>query len=221
VTLQASTFQSKPSARARRSSARYTDGIKGVNLTSKKIKVIKETRSQSYGELYIAYVNLMNMSKQFDEFISYELKLAALVMLCFSIEAFTNHIGEAIVEEWEKKTRGASPLIKLKILQKKLKIPMESDKDPFLGVASIMRWRNSVAHARSKEWYSEFEVDKGKEMEVQWNAENIEWKEFVFKTDIQDAGMKCKQVMAPIHQKCYGSMERFLTATSEHSDTIE
>jgi hypothetical protein len=49
-------------------------------------------------------------------------KLSALIMACFTIEAFANHIGKELFKSWDAIDRGISPMGKLKLFIEMKKI---------------------------------------------------------------------------------------------------
>jgi hypothetical protein len=117
---------------------------------SKKAHVDSEWTTYSYSHLYNgAYVLLEQAEKQ--EAGSFYLRLSAMVMCAFAIEAHMNHLGPMVVERWDTAVqKGLSVENKFKILSSVLRLPDEVHAALLDHINQIVRFRNKAAHATTE-----------------------------------------------------------------------
>lgn len=84
-------------------------------------------------------------------------RLAALLFLAFSAEAFVNHIGGKKYPEWWEEVERSPFRSKLKLLCVHLGVKLELDKRPFSTILQSMTRRNLLVHSRRDVF--EFTVD--------------------------------------------------------------
>jgi hypothetical protein len=174
------------------------------------VRVSKETTLQSYGEFYKAFVQLKS---RIDSTVPgwSSLKLAALTMAAFTIEAFANHVGHRLFQSWNHIERGMSPMGKLRMFIETLKIEMKYEEAPFNTVHGLMKWRNQVAHGRTESMSSSQIASRDTYDEVLGNMEIPYWKKYVLEADIETIQKDCTALMEQIHKKAFGNLHWFLT----------
>jgi len=97
-----------------------------------------------------------------------------LVFSAFSMEAFFNHLGSQLVEEWHKKERKLSKLKKLKFFSSKLKVEADFSSRPFISVIDVFKFRDLLAHGRTEVINQSEEVNLNKDDLNRYMIEN-EW----------------------------------------------
>lgn len=183
------------------------------------IHVTKETTVQSYGEFYGTFMQLkLRSDPKVQGWKSF--KLAALTMAAFSIEAFTNHVGQHLFQSWKHIERGMSPTGKLRMFIEMLKIKIKYEEAPFNTVHELMKWRNQIAHGTTKTYPSSEIATPDTYEEVLSKMEHADWEKYVLKTDIDRIDRDCKALMELIHKEAFGNLHWFL-AGSRHSGTAE
>jgi hypothetical protein len=93
-----------------------------------KIVIKKETTIQSYEEFWGAFLFLKKLIDQ--NVMDWRLKLSALIMACFAIEAFANHVGKNLFPSWNTIERGVSPIGKLKMFIEMKKMGIRYEEAP-------------------------------------------------------------------------------------------
>jgi hypothetical protein len=174
-----------------------------------KITIKKEITIQSYGEFWAAFLSL---KKGIDQNVigwSY-IKLSALAMACFTIEAFANHVGKHMLPSWDKIERGISPIAKLKLFNEMNKMRINYDNDPFNTVQKLMLWRNKVAHGKTEIKSTSHIALIHNYEEILNKIEQADWRKYVIEVDIEKIKTDCEELMKTIHQKAFGHLEWFL-----------
>jgi len=173
------------------------------------IKINKEITIQAYGEFWDAFQFLKELIDT-SQLGHSKIKLSALTMVCFSIEAFANHVGQHLFASWESIERSMSPIGKLKLFIEMLKIEINYGESPFNTVHELMKWRNKVAHGRT-------EISTSTHLETIENYDsllgqikNSNWKQYVLDIDINRIEKDCENIMKIIHEKAFGNLEWFL-----------
>lgn len=173
----------------------------------KNILISNETTIQAYGGFWEVFLHLKGQINTSNPGWS-KTKLAALVMACFTIEAFANHVGQHLYKSWENIERGVAPVGKLKLFIEMLKIDLDYDKAPFKTVSDLMKWRNKVAHGKTEIHKSTQSITVHDKLLDQ--SHNSDWKSYVLKTNINKIENDCKLTMEIIHNKAFGNLEWFL-----------
>jgi hypothetical protein len=205
--------------RPRRSTERYTDDQKIENNRKKALPQIKkprviltvkkETTVQAYGDFWDAFYFLK--SKQEEKVPGWsKLKLSALTMACFAIEAFANHIGSRLNEDWENNGAWDPPDVKLKKIIKDYNLNLDPGKPPFQTVIKIMKWRNKVAHGKTETFVTEHKASLETYDKLLGTIEKTKWQKFYFQADLDKIQSDCEKVMELIHKKTLKNMDWFL-----------
>lgn len=182
-----------------------------------KIRIKKETTIQAYGEFWDAFLFLKMKQEEKGKGWS-KIKLSAITMACFSIEAFANHVGQQLYSDWETCGKWNSPIDKLKKFIKRLGVDIKLGEPPFQTIDKIMGWRNKVAHAETKIFVSEHKVARENYDELLGVIRKTEWQEFYLSADLNKIEKDCKEVMEIIHRKAFKHLEWFLGG-ARHSTT--
>lgn len=183
------------------------------------IRIEKETTIQAYGEFWDAFLFLKMKQEEKVKGWS-KIKLSALTMACFSIEAFANHVGQQLYSDWETCGKWDSPLDKLKKFIKKLGVDIKFGEAPFQTIDRIMDWRNTVAHANTETFTSEHKAASENCDELLGVIGKTEWQKFYLSADLNKIEKDCKEVMEKIHRKAFKHLEWFLRGP-RHSATVD
>ena len=73
--------------------------------------------------------------------------LAALTFSAFAIESMGNTFGERIIPGWEDFER-LNPYAKLRLLAERLDVPYNKEKDPWVALRWLSKFRNAIAHPK-------------------------------------------------------------------------
>ncbi len=73
-----------------------------------------------------------------------------LVYSAFALEAFFNHIGQHLFDDWEETERKIPKYKKLKKIRKKLGINSDLKVEPYKSVRDVFNLRDSLAHGRTE-----------------------------------------------------------------------
>jgi hypothetical protein len=176
------------------------------------IVIEKETTIQSYGEFWGAFVFLKNSIDQNVMGWS-NLKLAALTMACFAIEAFANHVGKHLFPSWDTVERGVSPRRKLKMFIEMKEMGIKYEEAPFETVHNLMEWRNKIAHGKTEEKITSHTASVHNYDYLLNQIEQSDWKKYVLNVDIEKIEEDCKELMKAIHLKAFGHLDWFLVGS--------
>jgi hypothetical protein len=114
--------------------------------TVKKIKRVQERRFTAHHMLLHAARRALDDAER-GEPGSFYGELAALTFSALAIEALCNAIGDAVIDGWDD-FQNLSPTSKLRFLAEHLKVPYDKASEPWASAAWLVRFRNSIAHAR-------------------------------------------------------------------------
>jgi hypothetical protein len=173
------------------------------------IAIEKKATIQSYGEFWSAFLFL---KKTIDQNVMgwSHLKLSALTMACFAIEAFANHVGKHLFPSWNTIERGVSPIGKLKMFIEMKEVEIQYEQAPFNTVNVLMQWRNKIAHGRTEKIATSCTASDHNFEEKFYEIEQAEWRKYVIDVDIEKIARDCEELMKTIHLKAFGHLEWFL-----------
>lgn len=75
--------------------------------------------------------------------------LTALIFSALAFEAFANHIGQNVLEDWSSLKRKLSPYEKIKKIAKARNTKIDWNAKPYKSIPEIIKFRNAVAHAET------------------------------------------------------------------------
>jgi len=140
------------------------------------------------------------------------LKLSALTMACFAIEAFANHVGEHLFPSWNTIEKGVSPIGKLKMFIEMKEVKIQYEQAPFNTVNVLMQWRNKIAHGRTEKIKTSYTASDDNFEDLFYKMEQAQWRKYVIDVDIERIEKDCKELMETIHLKAFGHLEWFLAS---------
>jgi hypothetical protein len=120
-----------------------------------RLLVTKQRPVHSYAELWHASYCVLNVGLNNPAGCAWQF-LSSTVLTAFTFEAYLNHIGPRVLNDWEEKEK--LPLwSKFKHLRKALDVQFPQGKGarPLKTIAELFSFRNTLAHGRSCELTSE------------------------------------------------------------------
>ncbi len=108
-------------------------------------------RSYSFAYLLMAVHKAQGRVRREKRFHPFADCLSMLVFSAMALEAFVNHLGPKVFEEWKPLKQKLSPREKLQLIAEVRGIRIDWGSRPYQAVHEIIRFRNAVAHAESSE----------------------------------------------------------------------
>ncbi|HIP01876.1 MAG TPA: hypothetical protein EYN44_20070 [Marinobacter salarius] len=102
--------------------------------------------------------------------------MSVLIYSAFAMEAFFNHLGSHLSENWESEERKISKWQKFRDFNCQLNLSRDLDSRPYLSVFEAFNFRDYLAHGRTEEIKKE-EVVEISEDEVQFYMIGSKWME--------------------------------------------
>ena len=138
----------------------------------RKVKVDSQRNVITYAEFWHTSSYLLEMAKKVDEG-QYHLIMSSLVFKAFTIEAYFNHVGRKIFDDWKDVERNLSPKNKLDKISKKFEIKIDYGCRPWQLIDEIFTFRNDIAHGKSldivqSETVAQDKYDKGYDLKTEW-----------------------------------------------------
>ena len=93
-------------------------------------------------------------------------RISAVLFSAFAIEAHLNHIGEAKHPDWKNNERRMSRREKLTRLNSQFGIPLDFNKRPFQTFVDLFKFRDQLAHGKSKTEEKDYEYNGNSEDEL-------------------------------------------------------
>jgi hypothetical protein len=183
-----------------------------MDRETKNVKVETKTTIQSYGEFWETFLFLKSkIDKKVPGWNNY--KLSALIMACFTIEAFANHLGKKLFRSWDTIEKGVSPMGKLKLFIEMKGMGIKYQEAPFNTVHGLMKWRNLIAHGKTEKIATSHTASLHNYEELLRKIGQPEWAKYVIEVDIERIDKDCQELMETIHLKALGHLDWFLGKT--------
>ena len=122
--------------------------------TQSKVRVNKELKLITYAEHWHTAGCLLDRADQ-EKRGSYHQYLACITFTAFTLEAFLNHIGEELFEDWRDDLEQISVKGKMRIISDKLGLKVDYGEAPWQVVPELVALRNKVAHGKNERLYEE------------------------------------------------------------------
>ena len=124
--------------------------------------------------------------------------MSVLLLTAFTFEAYLNHLGDKTFKFW-KEIETVKVLDKYVIICKNLDFKPDESKRPYQTLKNLFRFRNSIAHGKSKR----LEIS----MDVHFNEDpsrhdpKEEWEKYCTLQNAKDAYQDIQQIIIELHQK--------------------
>jgi len=184
-----------------------------------KVIIEKETMVRPYGEFWGAFSFL---KKSINPNVKgwYHSKLSALMMSCFTIEAFANHIGKELFPSWDSIERGISAIGKLKMFIEMKGMEIKYQEAPFNTVYELMKWRNLIVHGKTETIKTSHTASLDDYEDLLTKIEQPGWLTYVTKVNIERIEKDCIELMETIYLKAFGNLDQFLFRTSQKGSAL-
>ncbi|MCZ6862919.1 MAG: hypothetical protein O7I42_22080 [Alphaproteobacteria bacterium] len=123
----------------------------------------------------------------------------ALVYSAFAMEAFFNHLGLHLVDDWEKQERKLSKYKKLMKFRNDLGITSDIKSEPYLSVSDAFDFRDLLAHGRT-ETIEKQEVLELSEEEAKRYMIDTEWMDFCTLDNAQRVFENIEKVITELYK---------------------
>ncbi len=137
-------------------------------MTSMKIhsqvRVNKELKLITYAEHWATAGCLLDRAAR-EKRGSYHQYLACITFTAFTLEAFLNHIGEELFEDWRDDLEQISVKGKMRIISDKLGLKVDYGEAPWQVVPELVAFRNKVAHGKNERLFEELILPLSKDDE--------------------------------------------------------
>ena len=133
---------------------------------SQKVKIEKKGEFDFSKELIHGSKVLLKHSVEGKVYGSFYSRMSSLILAAFSVEAFLNHVGNIIDEEWEgfDKKRIKDKLARINEI---LEIDTDFGKAPLQNIDELFKYRNMLAHGRLYENVKETLILNEDEVSIQ------------------------------------------------------
>lgn len=119
----------------------------------------------TYGWLWHASKSMLEAGKANQKGSAWQF-LSSCMLTAFTVEAFTNHVGQDLIVGWKKVERTTSPAEKLRLLAEQVGVDLgEDDARPMTTIHGLVRFRNSLAHGRTQALRPDEEIVKVTEVD--------------------------------------------------------
>lgn len=120
-------------------------------------------------------VNVLIMKTEQDPKGSYYTTMGSLLLTAFTFEAYCNHLGDKKIKFWSEIDR-ISIMNKYNVLCKEFQINSNFSKRPYQTLNTLFKFRDSIAHGKSKILKATKEVNAGDEPYM--HTPKAEWEEY-------------------------------------------
>lgn len=138
----------------------------------------QQTRTvNTYTYLYHCAIQSLAEAKEKEEGSFYRI-MTSLTFSAFTLEAFSNHVGEKLLDYWDNIER-ISPMDKQKVLHTHLKLKYDLSIRPLQTANNVFKFRNSIAHGKTEIISGEFFYKDYPELKPGEELVKTKWEEFV------------------------------------------
>lgn len=165
----------------------------------RKVKVEKERHVVTYAELWYACLNLLKRGQE-EEAGSYYQFMGSVVFAAFSLEAYLNHIGPKLFENWAPHER-LRPKEKLAVVAKEIDLQIEYGKRPWSIVKKLFSFRNDIAHGKSIKVVEAGAVPLAKYEDHMRELAKTDWEKLCTRRDAERTREDVEKMVRALHEK--------------------
>lgn len=164
----------------------------------RKIAISLEREVKTYTEMWHTSKCLLergieNPKGSFHQF------MASLVFTAFTLEAYLNHIGPKLFDNWHDLER-LKPCEKLNTVLEKLQINTDYGKRPWQVMRVLFRFRNDIAHGKSEVVRTNSKVPIRKHSENDFGFVKTKWEKYCTMANAQKAREDVENIVKTIHE---------------------
>ncbi len=128
---------------------------------------------------------------------SYYTSMAALLLTAFSFEAYLNHLGEQTFKFWNE-IESIKVMKKYKLLCKNFDLTPDFSKRPYQTLEQLFKFRNAIAHGRSKILQKIMEVSS--QDDPHDHVPKAHWEEYSTLDNAKRAKDDIAQIITELHK---------------------
>jgi hypothetical protein len=132
---------------------------------------------------------------------------ASLIFTAFALEAYLNHLGPQLLQNWISIERRRSPQAKLKLLCRKLAIKADWSARPWLTINELFSYRNSLAHGRGEELKEVYRDSVENYQKRFYDLPRAQWEKYSSLKTAQQARDDVDVIVNLLHQKGGAKMD--------------
>lgn len=125
--------------------------------------------------------------------------MASLVFTAFTLEAYLNHIGPKLFDQWYDVER-LSPQEKLKLVLERLQIHANYGKRPWQVMRQLFSFRNDIAHGKSEVVKTKSNVPIRKHSENDFCFVQTKWEKYSTIANAQQAREDVEKIIKIIYE---------------------
>jgi len=144
--------------------------------------------------------------------------MGALLLTAFTFEAYLNHLGEMRIKLW-KETESIRVMAKYNILCKDVDLTPDFTRPPYQTLASLFKFRNAIAHGRSKVLVETKEVSSKDERYK--HTPKAHWEEYCTLNNAKRAKKDVTQIIFELHKKAGLGDDPFTHGLAKGSASIK
>lgn len=129
---------------------------------------------------------------------SYYTIMSSLLLTAFTFEAYLNHLGSETIRFWEE-IESIKVMEKYSVLCKELGISPDFSRRPYQTLTALFKFRNSIAHGKSKILKETKDVSSKDEPHV--HAPKTEWEEYCELKNALRAKEDISEVIKELHKE--------------------
>lgn len=137
------------------------------------------------------------MKTEQDQKGSYYTIMSSLLLTAFTFEAYLNHLGDKTIKFWEE-IESIKIMDKYSVLCKELGINPDFSRRPYQTLKSLFRFRNSIAHGKSK-ILKEIKAVSWQD-DPHTHAPRTEWEEYCELNNAKRAKEDISEVIKELHK---------------------
>jgi hypothetical protein len=155
-----------------------------------------EREVRTFADLAHGSEVLIMKTKQ-DQKGSYYTTMSSLLLTAFTFEAYINHLGDKKIKFWEE-IEPIKVMDKYSVLCKELGINPDFSRRPFQTLKSLFKFRNSIAHGKSKILKETKEVSWQDDPHI--HKPRTEWEEYCEIGNAKRAKVDISEVIKELHK---------------------
>lgn len=154
-----------------------------------------EREINTYWDLYHASCVIMEIAKEVTEGKFY-LYMSSIVLSAFTIEAYLNHVGKKLIPYWNE-IESIRITDKLTVICKHVGVEPDNGSRPFQVLTDLFKFRNALAHGKSKIEKITKEVDADDKISDHTPREH--WEKFCNEGNAMKVREDVKEIIQIIH----------------------
>jgi len=164
-----------------------------------KVKTSRERLLITYSEHWHSSRTFLKLGKENPKG-AYHQFLGSIVFTAFSLEAFLNHVGEALFKSWPEIEK-LTPKGKVSLIAEKLSLKIDFGLMPWQVIPEIMGVRNKIAHGKNELLLDERTLTVDSYDEKMGEILRAPWQNYATQKNAERARKKVKEIYKAIWEK--------------------